>query len=187
MPVRKSTGKKQRFDIFKRDKFTCQYCGRNPPTVSLVVDHILPVAKGGETVPHNLITSCTDCNQGKAAGLLTEVPRAIDSQLAEQVERHEQLVAYNRFLATARKREFAAAEKIGTYWNDVYLPQDKRGTLTFGTQRLRSAATFVRRLPETKIYEAIDIATGKIRNDENKAFLYFCGICWKMIRDAANG
>jgi hypothetical protein len=48
MAKRKSTGKRQRFNIFKRDKFTCQYCGGTPPAVVLVVDHIVPVAAGGQ-------------------------------------------------------------------------------------------------------------------------------------------
>ncbi len=40
-------GPKQRFDILRRDKFTCQYCGRSAPDVELHVDHIIPRAKGG--------------------------------------------------------------------------------------------------------------------------------------------
>lgn len=36
-----------RFEVFKRDSFTCQYCGRSAPEVVLEVDHIVPVSKGG--------------------------------------------------------------------------------------------------------------------------------------------
>ncbi len=56
---------KVRFDIIKRDKRTCQYCGREPPEVKLEIDHIKPVSKGGTNEPSNLITSCRDCNRGK--------------------------------------------------------------------------------------------------------------------------
>lgn len=42
---RKSLSKKTRFEVFKRDSFTCQYCGRSAPEVVLQVDHIKPVAK----------------------------------------------------------------------------------------------------------------------------------------------
>ena len=35
-----------RFEVFKRDSFTCQYCGRSAPEVVLEVDHIVPVSKG---------------------------------------------------------------------------------------------------------------------------------------------
>jgi 5-methylcytosine-specific restriction endonuclease McrA len=60
----------QRFEILRRDKFTCQYCGRKPPEVTLEVDHIFPVSKGGTNDPGNLTTSCYDCNRGKGADLL---------------------------------------------------------------------------------------------------------------------
>ena len=43
MSKRKSLSKKIRFEVFKRDKFTCQYCGKTAPNVVLEVDHIEPV------------------------------------------------------------------------------------------------------------------------------------------------
>ena len=48
MGKRKPISKKLRFEIFKRDKFTCQYCGKMAPDVVLEVDHIKPVCKGGQ-------------------------------------------------------------------------------------------------------------------------------------------
>jgi 5-methylcytosine-specific restriction endonuclease McrA len=62
--------KRQRFEILKRDNFTCQYCGRKPPAVTLEVDHIKSVYGGGNNEPRNLITSCLDCNRGKGADSL---------------------------------------------------------------------------------------------------------------------
>ncbi len=58
-----------RFQIFERDNFTCQYCGRNVKenNVILTVDHILPKKLGGSDKFDNLITSCRDCNLGKHA------------------------------------------------------------------------------------------------------------------------
>jgi len=56
---------KIRFEIFKRDKFTCQYCGRKAPNVILHIDHIQPKSKGGLNNKLNLITSCEECNLGK--------------------------------------------------------------------------------------------------------------------------
>ena len=40
-----------RFEVFKRDSFTCQYCGVKAPDAVLQVDHIKPVAAGGEATP----------------------------------------------------------------------------------------------------------------------------------------
>lgn len=63
MADRKAIPNYIRFQVFKRDKFTCQYCGRSG--VELEVDHITPVANGGANDIDNLITACKDCNRGK--------------------------------------------------------------------------------------------------------------------------
>lgn len=54
-----------RFNVFRRDKFTCRYCGRSSPEVELHCDHVQPIAKGGSDLEDNLITACVDCNYGK--------------------------------------------------------------------------------------------------------------------------
>ena len=55
-----------KFEIFKRDKFTCQYCGRRPKDgIKLVIDHIIPLSKGGTHNKRNLTTSCSECNSMK--------------------------------------------------------------------------------------------------------------------------
>jgi hypothetical protein len=59
-------GKRLRFQIFERDGFTCQYCGKNPPDVKLEIDHIIAVSTGGTNDPENLRTSCWACNAGKS-------------------------------------------------------------------------------------------------------------------------
>ena len=66
MAKRKNLSKSVRFEVFKRDSFTCQYCGKSAPDVVLEVDHIIPVSKGGDNDISNLITACFDCNRGKS-------------------------------------------------------------------------------------------------------------------------
>lgn len=64
---------KLRFDVLKRDNFKCCYCGASPakdPSIILHVDHIIPWAKGGETIMDNLQTSCSTCNLGKRDSIL---------------------------------------------------------------------------------------------------------------------
>ncbi len=66
-----STYYKLRFEIFKRDGFTCQYCGRTPEDgIKLQIDHVRPKKHGGKYIPENLITSCLECNCGKSDILL---------------------------------------------------------------------------------------------------------------------
>jgi hypothetical protein len=93
MTDRKTLSKKTRFEIFKRDSFTCQYCGKSAPDVILQVDHIMPVSKGGENEITNLITACYLCNQGKRDILLDDdaVIAKRKKQLDELQERREQI------------------------------------------------------------------------------------------------
>lgn len=93
MAKRKALSKKTRFEVFKRDSFTCQYCGQKAPDVVLNVDHILPVKEGGTNELLNLITSCFPCNNGKRARKLDDnsvVARQRD-QLQYVQERKEQI------------------------------------------------------------------------------------------------
>lgn len=73
---------KTRFEVFKIDGFTCQYCGRKSPEVILEADHIVPASKGGKEELGNLITSCRDCNRGKSnIRLITDVPQPDSNKL----------------------------------------------------------------------------------------------------------
>lgn len=57
--------KLSRVNLFARDRFRCQYCGRRPPTSLLTYDHILPVARGGRKTWENIVTACIPCNHRK--------------------------------------------------------------------------------------------------------------------------
>lgn len=71
--MREPISKKERFEVFKRDKFTCQYCGQKSPDVTLQLDHIRPVSKGGKNLHDNLRAACSACNAGKRDSLLDEL------------------------------------------------------------------------------------------------------------------
>jgi hypothetical protein len=90
---RRSISTKLRFEVFKRDSFTCQYCGRRAPEVVLHCDHIKPVVQGGATDILNLVTSCFDCNLGKGARTLSDnaVLTKQLTQLAALQEKREQM------------------------------------------------------------------------------------------------
>lgn len=110
MSGRKSIGKKIRFEVFKRDHFTCQYCGRMAPDVILEVDHIKPVAEGGTNDFINLVTSCRDCNRGKGKTLLstdTEVKKQQTAllELAEKNEQAEMMLEWKMELELGLSRQ----------------------------------------------------------------------------------
>ncbi len=55
-----------RRNIFKRDHFTCQYCGVQPGSEELTLDHVIPRAQGGESRWDNCVLACLACNKRKA-------------------------------------------------------------------------------------------------------------------------
>ena len=59
-PQRKLT----RLEIFHRDHFTCQYCGKH--TSQLTLDHVIPRYRGGEHLWENVVSACIPCNRRKA-------------------------------------------------------------------------------------------------------------------------
>lgn len=103
-PKRKSTGKRLRFEIFKRDHFTCQYCGAQPPDVVLVVDHIEAVAAGGTNDPLNLITACESCNQGKTDKPLGDRMVRPDADLL-YLETQQEIAEITRYRASVAARD----------------------------------------------------------------------------------
>jgi 5-methylcytosine-specific restriction endonuclease McrA len=54
-----------RFNVFLRDRFSCQYCGEPFPSHELTFDHVVPRSRGGRTVWANVVTACSVCNLEK--------------------------------------------------------------------------------------------------------------------------
>lgn len=171
---RKSIGNTKRFNIFKRDEFTCQYCGNHPPKVILHLDHIHPVSKGGDNSEDNLITSCFECNMGKGAKLLDRKPEALKDKAARIAETEAQIAGYSRILAKKRERiETEAWQVINIFTDEGEIRKDW----------FRSVAMFIEKLGVIETMEAMDIAiSAKSHNHETTQFKYFCGVCWKKIK-----
>lgn len=120
--TRKPVGKRTRFEVFKRDGFTCQYCGRRPPDVTLHCDHITPVAKGGSNDPVNLITACKDCNAGKSAVELDDVRPSPDAEVM-RLELEQQLAEvrlYHETVSTLDAELTRAIDGLGDLWMESF-------------------------------------------------------------------
>lgn len=175
---RKSLSKKVRFEVFKRDSFTCCYCGSTPPKVVLEVDHIDPVANGGSNDMENLITACFDCNRGKSKQLLSSVAPPISSHFEQVSEKELQIKAHKKLLTQVKRRKTIEENKIAKIFSKFF--PDKELTHKFKKGSIRG---FLDKLPITSVEEAMEIASVKIDNPDN-AVKYFCGICWNMVRDS---
>jgi len=62
---KRSEVKFSRQNIYARDRFQCQYCGKKLKTEDLTYDHVIPRSRGGKTEWGNIVTCCIACNRRK--------------------------------------------------------------------------------------------------------------------------
>lgn len=151
MAEREPVSKKTRFEVFKRDRFTCQYCGAKAPDVVLHCDHIHPVAAGGTSDILNLVTACADCNGGKGARKLDD-RSAVErqrGQIEELEARREQL---EMMLAW---RDSAQAEVVDTV-EEVAERLGERGGFVPNESGKTNIRKWLRRFSLAEILTAMD-------------------------------
>ena len=178
MADRKPMSKRLRFEVFKRDRFACVYCGAHPPGVLLEVDHVHPVAEGGQDELDNLVTACQPCNAGKGARLLDTAPAPLAERAAEVAEREAQIVGYRAVLDAARARMDEDIDRVAAVferaWGDQYTLTDTART---------SVRRFIEELGVHAVVDAMETARANPSVRHKNLFRYFCGICWRRIRE----
>ena len=165
MANRKPLSKKMRFEVFKRDKFTCQYCGRTAPDVILEVDHIKPVAEGGTNDLINLVTSCKDCNRGKGKRELSDdsavkVQQEQLKELAKKSEQLEMMIKWKDELLALGDRE---VDVICDYINETY-------SCTVHESGKKQIKIWLKKYSVEELISAVDDAFTRERFEPNKAF-----------------
>jgi len=183
MADRKQIRKKTRFEVFKRDNFICQYCGKSAPEVVLEIDHIKPVKEGGTNDIMNLVTSCRECNRGKGARELGDDSTIMKQkkQLEELNERREQLemmIQWREGLSNLADVSLEAATKA--FEKHTY-PD------TLNQVARDSLRKLIKQYGLNEVLESIEISTsyylerdrqGEITDHSfNKAFEKIAGIC----------
>lgn len=97
-----------KYHVFKRDRYTCQYCGAQPGRHELTIDHVVPRSQGGQTDWNNCVASCGPCNSKKAnrtpaqAGMvLSKRPKKPEWSIEQAVRRlaAEQKPSWRQFVA----------------------------------------------------------------------------------------
>lgn len=175
-------GKSLRFEIFKRDGFTCQYCGATPPSAVLEVDHVIPVAKGGANESHNLVTACFDCNRGKRDKHLHVVPESVSDRSDRARELEEQTREYEKILKAKKRRVTRAVNEVEAVFQETF-PE-----YSFTPKFKNSVRKFLELMPSVVVTESMEIAANRVGHKGVESVTkYFCGICWKTIRDSRGG
>ena len=97
-----------RRNLFKRDRFTCQYCGAQPGPEELTIDHVVPRSRGGVSSWENCVLACVACNARKAdrspaqAGLaLRGTPRKPSWRSQARIEPRIRREGWEQFLSRA--------------------------------------------------------------------------------------
>jgi 5-methylcytosine-specific restriction endonuclease McrA len=97
-----------RKNLFKRDRYTCQYCGLQPGPEELTVDHVVPRSRGGVSSWENCVLACVECNKRKAdrtpaqAGLkMRKTPRKPSWKALVQVPARDRRESWDKFLSRA--------------------------------------------------------------------------------------
>ncbi len=62
-----------RRNLYRRDRNTCQYCGKRPGTAELSIDHVVPRSRGGRSTWENCVLACVRCNRRKSDKLPEQV------------------------------------------------------------------------------------------------------------------
>lgn len=183
MGERKPISKKLRFEVFKRDNFTCQYCGRMAPDVVLEVDHIKPVSQCGNNGILNLITSCRDCNRGKGKERISEnlALKKQQDQITELHEKREQLEMLIKYKEELEQMEWRMAHYLADHIHVLsgIEPSD------YGEYELRK---LVQQFSFDEVFKAIDISYARyFKNDDKSwehAFSKLGGICYNRRQNA---
>lgn len=154
---RESLSKKIRFEVFKRDKFTCVYCGRKAPDVILEVDHIEPVAKGGDNSITNLVTSCIDCNRGKR-----DIPLSVNETLEKQRIQLELLQEKREQLEMLFKWK-KSLDELDEYESDLFIQyiEDKIQPYTLKKHFKTEILKLFEKYKQNEILDAINVAAKK--------------------------
>lgn len=152
---RKSISKKTRFEVFKRDSFKCQYCGKCAPEVILNVDHIHPVSKGGDDDMMNYVTACVDCNSGKSDRLLTDDSAVAKQrqQLEQLNERREQLEMMLKWRDGLKQIDEDGVRKVAEAWESAAIG------FYLNENGLNGARKLIRQFGLLAVLEAIDTAS----------------------------
>jgi hypothetical protein len=162
--------RKLRFEVFNRDSFTCQYCGRKTPEVILELEHIIPISKGGTDEIENLTTSCFECNRGKGSDLLDTIlkDKDVHNETVLLAEKELQLAEYNHIKNKIREREDSEIEKLKIQFAS-HFPQSEqpKAMLEFPMAIIRQNLKFTSYLD---ILENIDTAADiTLRNSQGEA------------------
>ncbi len=168
-----------RFEVLRRDRYTCRYCGAQAPDVVLTVDHVIPTALGGGDEPSNLVTACSDCNSGKSS---------IDpgSEVVEDVKEAALLWAQAISVAAEwRAIDRMEAEKFAAEFDEAWSQwKYSEGLVPRAAGWQDSLGRWVALgIHEEELLRLIRVAMSNDRLAADDVWRYFCGCAWRAVTE----
>lgn len=183
----RSLSKKIRFEVFKRDEFTCRYCGKGTTAGAVLeVDHVIPVVEGGPNITENLVTACFDCNRGKGKTILSEKNPALLSRkdlkkmIQIQREQVDLFLEYqtSKVLNVEIITENAVRPLLNVYHRRYYpMPKAYQS----------SVKDYISKIGYDQVHDAASLAADFFEQRRiDEPFKYFYGICRNKAQKAAS-
>lgn len=160
--------KRLRYEVLRRDRHTCRYCGAAAPDVKLTVDHVIPTALGGSDDPGNLVTACSDCNSGKSSAttdsaIVADVDEKAAQWAAAMRRAADEITADQRFIRSV-------CERVA----DILPPHPPTGWKS-SVQQLLAAG-----LPSEVVVDLAHVAMGAGGVKDRWRYYFGCG--WARVR-----
>jgi hypothetical protein len=182
MSDRRKIAKRVRYEVMRRDGHRCRYCGAAAPEATLTLDHVVPHVIGGGDEPSNLVTSCVDCNAGKASSA-PDAPLVADvADKAFRYARALQIVAEER--RAVHRAASGLLDQFDAVWTNWF----------YGSDKPRFYRDPDWDVSISRFYEAgldLEDLTGFVRvamlaktvRSADHRWKYFCGCCWTEIKE----
>jgi len=172
-----------RFEILRRDNYTCRYCGASAPDVKLTIDHVVPTTLGGSDEPPNLVTACEACNGGKSS---IPADAALVDDVNEDAVRWAAAIkaAADEMLADLKRRD-AARVQFDEAWSRWGIGQgSNRKPVPRPDGWEKSVDAFLAAgLPMPVLLDCMQSAMKNKKITADNTFRYMCGIAWKKVKE----
>jgi hypothetical protein len=178
-----AVSKRLRYEVLRRDKYSCRYCGATAPDVKLTVDHVHPVSLGGGDDPANLVAACKDCNAGKTSSSPDAPLVANVADDALRWAKALEAVALGRLADRAVMDQLILDfDALWLVWGWTDVETGERHTISRPNEwpdtfeRIYSTG-----LDFDLIAHSIGVAMRKPKVSNADKWTYFCGCCWRTL------
>lgn len=175
-----TVSKRARYEILRRDKHTCRYCGAAAPDVHLTVDHVIPTTLGGSDDPSNLVAACRDCNSGKSsispdAPIVADVDERASVWAFAMARVAEERIAEREFRRSLH--EYFDWQWSAWGWTDQH--GERHACERDDNWKSSVEQFYAAGLTTDDFGELIAVA---MRSKAQDTWTYFCGCCWTRVR-----